>query len=173
MPTRKLVNPWNRATPNSIQSTRIVLGILIVLCVGFIISYAGRLAKKPNYKLRLRIGKNASNRRINVRVVLEAERQAVDSDSYVQKRHINLWVWPNLVTQSSSSFPAPPMALRSPGDKSTPVNESRYGSELGTVSCLILYRNQPRCAEASIRKSVYGPSYGVLREISFVTKIFG
>ena len=85
MPTRKLANP-EPSTPDSIHSTRIVLGILIVLCLGFIISYAGRLAKKAQLQAEAAHWEERIEQANQRRLVLEAERQAVDSDAYVQKK---------------------------------------------------------------------------------------
>ena len=113
MPTRKLVNP-DQATPDSIQSTRIVLGILIVLCLGFIISYAGRLAKKAQLQAEVAHWEERIEQANQRRVVLEAERQAVDSDAYVQKKARDELGMAQPGDSIIVVIPSTPMALAAP-----------------------------------------------------------
>ncbi|MCX6043885.1 MAG: septum formation initiator family protein [Chloroflexi bacterium] len=84
MPTSKSLST-NLPTPSPTRNIRLALVILIVLCLIFIVSYTARLAKRAQLGVESHQWEERIEQATQKRLVLEAERQYVDSDAYVQK----------------------------------------------------------------------------------------
>ncbi len=84
MPASKALST-NLSTPSPARNLRFALVILIVFCLIFIVSYTARLAKRAQLSAEAQHWEERIDQAHQKRLVLEAERQYVGSDAYVQK----------------------------------------------------------------------------------------
>ena len=84
MPTNQVANA-NLSTPHTPRNSRVKLVVLIGFCLIFVVSYAGRLAKKAQLETEAERWTARIEQANQQRLVLAAERDYVASNAYVQK----------------------------------------------------------------------------------------
>jgi cell division protein FtsB len=113
MPTSKALNT-NLSTPVPAHNSHLALGILIVFCLIFIISYTGRLVKRAQLSAEATHWEDRIEQATQQRLVLDAEHKYIESDAYIQKAardELGMAQVGDTIVVVVPSLPTPPVPL--------------------------------------------------------------